>query len=153
MGKPREGRGRRATAFLQRCATRRHDVVAVHGEPGLRQVGGHRRAHDAEADDADGIRNPPARLRRTTPLIRGATTGAHFFFFAFLAGALRAAGLLFARDETGAALTSTTATTHGSLPRTLHEWLVPRWMNTSPGLSSVSPLSRTAWISPLSTTM
>ncbi len=42
---------------------------------------------------------------------------------------------------------------HGSLPRTLHEWLVPRWTRMSPALSSVSPLSMIAWISPLSTMM
>jgi hypothetical protein len=44
----------------------------------------------------------------------------------------------------GAALTSTAAMMHGSLPRTLHEWLVPRWTRISPAFSSVSPLSMIA---------
>src|SRR5262249_62191876 len=58
-----------------------------------------------------------------------------------------------ARAPTGAALTRTAAMMHGSLPRTLQEWLVPRWTRTSPAFSSVSPRSRIAWISPRSTTM
>jgi hypothetical protein len=32
----------------------------------------------------------------------------------------------------------------GSVPRTLQEWLVPRWTRMSPGFSSVSPLSMIA---------
>src|SRR5919201_374212 len=84
---------------------------------------------------------PPARLRLASPLHRGATDKAlHFFFFAvFFFGAD-----FFLAEENGLASTSTTATMHGSVPRTLQEWLVPRWMKTSPGLSRVSPLSRMA---------
>jgi hypothetical protein len=33
---------------------------------------------------------------------------------------------------------------HGSLPRTLQEWLVPRCTRTSPARSSFSPLSMIA---------
>ena len=42
------------------------------------------------------------------------------------------------------ALTRTTATMHGSLPRTLHEWFVPRCTSTSPARSSFSPVSMMA---------
>ena len=45
---------------------------------------------------------------------------------------------------TGLALTRTAATMHGSLPRTLQEWLVPRCTRTSPARSSFSPASITA---------
>src|SRR6185436_299273 len=58
----------------------------------------------------------------------------HFFFFL---------GDFFF-EETGFALTSTAATMHGSLVRTLHEWLVPRCTRTSPARSSFSPVSRMA---------
>src|SRR5271167_5108701 len=37
---------------------------------------------------------------------------------------------------------------HGLPERLAQAWLVPRWMTTSPALSSVSPLSRTSVISP-----
>src|SRR6266849_5811867 len=107
--------------FLDRAAaragaTRGNDVIAVDREAGARQVRGHRRAHDAQADDAD--------------------RSFHFFF-----------------GPSGYASTSTAATMHGSLPRTLQEWFVPRWTRMSPARSSVSPFSITAWISPFSTMM
>jgi len=44
----------------------------------------------------------------------------------------------------GLALTSTAAMMHGSSPRTLQEWFVPRWTRTSPARRSVSPVSRIA---------
>src|SRR6266436_2131197 len=91
-------------------APRGDDVVSLDREASARQVRGHRRAHDAQADDAD--------------------RGFHFFFFVFLAS--------------GFASTSTAATMHGSLPRTLQEWLVPRCTRTSPARSSVAPFSMTA---------
>ena len=47
-------------------------------------------------------------------------------------------------SPTGCELTSTAASTQGSLPRTLQEWLVPRWIMMSPAFSSVSPSSRIA---------
>src|SRR5229473_1599188 len=93
---------------------------------GAPQVRGHRRAHDAQADDAD------------RPF--------HFFFFVFLEG-------VFFFEPSGFASTSTAATMHGSLPRTLQEWFVPRCTRMSPARSSVSPFSITAWISPFSTMM
>src|SRR6266480_3277766 len=105
---------------------RGNDVVAVHREAGARQVRGHRRAHDAQADHAD------------RPF--------HFFFFVFLEG-------VFFFEASGFAPTSTAATMHGSLPRTLQEWFVPRCTRMSPARSSVSPFSMTAWISPFSTIM
>src|SRR6476646_2995245 len=68
----------------------------------------------------------------------------HFFFLAFFAGFLFAEDLCFERKDKGFELTSTTAMMHGSLPRTLQECMVPRWMKTSPAFSSVSPFSITA---------
>src|SRR5437588_13016041 len=98
-------------------AARGNDVVAVPREAGARQVRGHRRAHDAQADHAD--------------------RAFHFFFFAFLEE-------VFFFGPSGFALTSTAATMHGSLPRTLQEWFVPRCTRMSPARSSVSPFSMTA---------
>src|SRR5712664_2401789 len=108
--------------FLDRAAAgagapRGNDVIAVNREAGARQVRGHRRAHDAQADDAD------------RPF--------HFFFFVFLE-------VVFFLEPSGFALTSTAATMHGSLPRTLQEWFVPRCTRMSPARSSVSPFSMTA---------
>src|SRR5262245_39622962 len=107
------------------------DVVAVHCEAGLGEVRGHRRAHDAQADDADG----------------GA--GHWRFLPAFFAGFL----VFFFERPSGFAFTRTAAMTQGSLPRTLQEWLVPRWTRMSPARRSFSPVSMMAWISPLSTMM
>src|SRR6267143_1740331 len=123
-GKRRDDDGCLRGDFLGRAAAgagpaRSDDVIAKDREPGARQVRGHRRAHDAQADDAD--------------------CGFHFFFFVFLAS--------------GFASTSTAATMHGSLPRTLQEWFVPRCTRMSPARSSVSPFSMTAWISPFRTMM
>src|SRR2546428_12876945 len=106
--------------FLDRAAAgsgaaRSNDVIAVNREAGARQVRGHRRAHDAQADDAD------------RPF--------HFFFLL--------EGAFFFRSS-GFALTSTAATMQGSLPRTLQEWFVPRCTRTSPARSSVAPFSMTA---------
>src|SRR5688500_6253391 len=82
--------------------------------------------------------NPPLTAL-ASPLHRGAKNRAHFFlFFAFLERPF------FEGEATGFALTSTAATMHGSLPRTLQEWLVPRCTRTSPGRSSFSPVSITA---------
>src|SRR5882762_8250613 len=88
-------------------ATRGDDVIAVNREAGARQVRGHRRAHDAQADHAD------------RPF--------HFFFF-LLEG-------VFFFEPSSFASTSTAATMHGSLPRTLQEWFVPRCTRTSPARS------------------
>src|SRR5258708_12164228 len=88
-------------------APRGNDVISIDREAGARQVRGHRRAHDAQADDAD---------RRF-----------HFFFFFFLAS--------------GFAFTSTAATMHGSLPRTLQEWLVPPCTSPPPAPSTLPPFS------------
>src|SRR5882762_9005016 len=107
-------------------AARGNDVIAVNREAGARQVRGHRRAHDAQADHAD--------------------RSFHFFFFVFLEG-------VFFFEPSGFASTSTAATMHGSPPRTLQEWFVPRCTRMSPARSSVSPFSMTAWISPFSTMM
>src|SRR5712691_4136788 len=106
-------------------APRGDDVIAMDREAGARQVRGHRRAHDAQADDAD------------RPF---------HFFFVFLEG-------VFFFEPSGFASTSTAATMHGSPPRTLQEWFVPRCSRMSPARSSVSPFSMTAWISPFSTMM
>ena len=46
---------------------------------------------------------------------------------------------------------STKATTQGAFERLAQAWLVPRWINTSPAPSLVSPTSMTAQISPEST--
>src|SRR6185436_1569051 len=105
-----------ASGLLQRSAPRREHVVAVDAKAVLEQVPGHGRAHDAQADDADWL---------------------HFFFF-FLTD------FFFEKTRSGFEFTRIAAMMHGSLPRTLQEWLVPRWMSTSPARSSVSPLSMMA---------
>src|SRR6267378_1983466 len=121
-GKRRDDDGCLRGDFLGRAAARAgaargDDVITVDREAGARQVRGHRPAHDAQADDAD------------RPF--------HFFFFVFLEGA-------FFFGRSGFALTSTAATMHGSLPRTLQEWFVPRCTRMSPARSSVAPFSMTA---------
>src|SRR6266850_6412103 len=118
--------------FLDRAAARAgtargNDVISVDREAGARQVRGHRRAHDAQADHTD----RPFHF---------------FFFFVFLEG-------VFFFEPSGFASASTAATMHGSLPRTLQEWFVPRCTRMSPARSSVSLFSMTAWISPFSTMM
>src|SRR5205823_5788960 len=113
----------RAARLLQIVAARGEHVVAAHVEAGFQQVRRHRRAHDAQPDDADGF---------------------HFFFLLFFF----ATGFLGA--PTGFALTRIAAMTQGSLPRTLQEWLVPRCTRMSPARSSFSSRSMMAKISPLS---
>src|SRR6185437_6552449 len=96
----RGGRGeRQSSRLLQRVARRGQGIVAIYAQAGLAKVLRHRRAHDAQADDADGL---------------------HFFFFAFLAARFFA-GAFFLAPPTGFAFTSTTAMMQGSAPRTLHE--------------------------------
>src|ERR1043165_8490112 len=122
-----QGRNRGTACFLEIVAARGEHVVALHGEACLHEVRGHCRAHDAQADHADGF--------------------AHFLFFpAFFA---RFFAGFFLDEPSGFAFTSTAAMTQGSFPRTLQEWWVPRWTRMSPARSSFSPVSMMAWISPL----
>src|SRR5258708_324451 len=97
----------------------------MNAKPGAQQARRHRRAHDAQADDPNSF-------------------GFHRLFLDFF---FLREEILFLKVK-DLALTSTKQTMQGSLPRTLHEWLVPLCTRMSPARSSFSPFSITAWISP-----
>src|SRR2546427_3294419 len=84
------GYGGGAAGLLQKAALRGSDVVAVNLESGLDQIRRHRRAHDAQPDDAHAF---------------------HFFFF--LAADFFFAGSMRFLPPAGFASTSTTPMTHG----------------------------------------
>src|SRR5207248_5785594 len=94
--------------------------------------------------------NPPL-AKLASPLDRGAAKKRRHFFFFRARFFFAEEDFFLGPNDRGLALTRTNATIAGSLPRTLHEWLVPRCTRMSPALSSVSPFSITAWISPLRT--